>query len=130
MKAIWKLILVLMVLGAGALTLGALAVVGALAFSVTIPPMLAGLTVIAGPLLLVVVVCAVLAFAMMVARGLEAAFAQDTRNLPDEDVRVMQEIHHGLLRLEQRVDNLETLLTTGGKETDSDDAGGTDGRRV
>jgi hypothetical protein len=127
-KAIWKLILVLMVLGAAALTLGALTIVGAHAFRVAIPVTLASLTVVAGPVLLVVVACAVLAFAMMVARGLEAAFAQDTRDLPDEDVRVMQEIHHGLLRLEQRVDNLETLMTTGGKEDDGDTPGTSPGR--
>lgn len=35
---------------------------------------------------------------------------RDSRNTSDEEARLMQEIHQGLTKMEQRVETLETLL--------------------
>ena len=45
--------------------------------------------------------------------------SRGSREREAEETRIIQEIHSGLARLEQRVESLETLLLDSGKDTKS-----------
>ncbi|MFO8007125.1 MAG: hypothetical protein R6V05_05235 [Candidatus Brocadiia bacterium] len=101
---------VLLGLAVGGLVLaGIVAGVGAL-LGIAVPVGLAGLAVVGGALAAVAVVCAVLFFALLAINAVRAALRKGGSAVPEEDARLMQELHDGLSRLEERVEALETLL--------------------
>lgn len=63
-------------------------------------------------LLIMVILLAVLALPVLVLVIILKAATSSKRNagLQEDEARVMQEIHHGLLRMEERIGALETLV--------------------
>jgi len=68
------------------------------------------LTVIFGGIVLAIgIICGTILMAMRMRHG--GGFSKDRRQQQADEGRMIQEIYHGLSRLEARVDALETILT-------------------
>jgi phage shock protein B len=111
-----KIVLLLFVVALGCLVVAPLAVLTVrLAWSprpvhaFAAPSAWLNLSVLAGPLLLVGVVCAVLLFALLAVKALSGVPGRG-ETAGAEEVRLMQELHGALSGLERRVEALETIL--------------------
>ncbi len=109
-RLVWKGLTLLLGLVVGALVLAGIVAGVAALLGRAIPVGLAGLAVVGGALAAVAVVCAVLFFALLAVNAVRAALRKGGSTVPEEDARLMQELHEGLSRLEERVEALETLL--------------------
>ena len=75
---------------------------------------LALIMIICIPLAAIIGVCVIVALKI-----LKGASTQRDRQSRDQEARLIQEIHHGLSRMEERVEALETILLDREKKGDS-----------
>ncbi len=108
MRLLGRILALTVILALGLLTaigLPLLAVTLLAAGAATVPVIVA-----VSPLVLIGVLCMLAFFAALGAR-LPAAGGRDRRGLSRDETEMVQSLHRGLARLEQRVETLEDILT-------------------